>query len=273
MSDLSFDADELLKNARSVDDPTEGDKARVHAALALRLAATTATAAALSAGSQASTSAAWLTGPVAKWLVVASIGTSLSAGTVAIVRHMSSNESATTNRVLATKAPTHERSNVRSARSIAFTAPSPHSQAPALPAPHVVDEATATPAPSNTVERTAVERSAGSIKRVAAVAPPTSTSSSPSPPAAATSLVEQVRVLREANAMFSAGQAREALLVLDASHAQLMSSHLAEEASALRVLCLCRLHESARLAAERASFFIDYPHSVHTRRVAEACAR
>jgi hypothetical protein len=273
MSGLSEDTRALIDAAREGDDPSEGDRARVRAAIARRIAlgaaagaavatashvaggATSAavgagTATAATAGTVATTSiaagglgggtaAALVTSLGAKILVSVAIVGAVSAGTATYVKHEAAKRAVPT---VSAAAP------VTPSRNIATASPA---SVPAIAAPVVIAPPPPPPA--------APEPVATTTPSPAPVAAPT-----PSPAAAPTAppLDAEVALLQEAHAALRA--------VADHGR-RFPSGQLGEEFEGARVFALCELGrvDEARDVASR--FLREHPRSPLAPRVANAC--
>lgn len=278
MSDMSPDAKSLLDAARDGDEPTGADDARTRRALVAQLgvgltiaASTTATTSAAAAG--AAGAGAGVGGAVvgassagvliAKVIVGIAVVGGIGAGGASLYRSRSPEISAPPAVSVATAAP----------RSRA-TAAAPAPQMQIAPAP-----LTTTP-PTRALPATAA---AAAAPATATATPMATANTAPSPtvlfprpvpkpaPPTVSTLDDETRLVRDADAALRGGDAARALTLLD-EHARLFPSGvLAEERAAERVLALCALGRTGEARTAAATFLRDRPLSPLATRVRSSC--
>jgi len=288
MSGLSEDTRALLDAARDGDDPSEGDRSRVRAAIARRIAigaaagaavatashvaggATSAAAGAVSAGTATvatagtvattsiaagamggGTAAAIVTSLGAKILVSVAIVSAVGAGTATYVKHEAAKRAVPT---VSAAAPVTPSRSMETASEAAPVRPA----APVVAAPPVAPPPALPAAP----------------EPVAPVAAAPVTAPAITPPAAAPTtspLDAEVALLQEAHSALRANDGDRALRVAAEHGRRFPGGQLGEEFEATRVFALCELGrvDEARDGASR--FLREHPRSPLAPRVANAC--
>jgi hypothetical protein len=286
MNELSPDAKELLRSARSALSPNEARIAAVRTMLDARVGASVMHAPGGGlAGQAASTVGA------ASWGAAHVIALSLlAAASVGGALVLASRHGLARNQTPALAAP-----SVPAAGAVAGSAlgerpalaPSRSAEQPSL-TPAQLPEASASSRPAHPARRRYRPIEETQVASPPAIAPPASPGSQDSPPqadapAATTppvqspevpddSLAHEISLLRAARAALEAGDPEEALALLH-RHARLWPQGvLAEERLATRVLALCALRRfaEARTAAHQLESVA--PHSPHLARVRASCA-
>ena len=219
MSELSHEAQALVREGRSVLRPSHGDRARIASALSARLGPS-ALLVTQQVSAAAAKSVAW--SKVAATLASAS----LVIGGATVWVSQTSPEGAS----VPSQAP----------REIVT---------PPAPAPQAALSPTKSPAP-----------------------PPEATPSPARKRAASDNFAEEVAMLSKATTALRAGNAAEALSLLQAHRQRFPASRLVEEQHAARAQALCALGRSAEAAAELARLERIAPQSPHLARVKRACA-
>ncbi|HEY6726872.1 MAG TPA: hypothetical protein VI197_22725 [Polyangiaceae bacterium] len=156
-------------------------------------------------------------------------------------------------------------------RSNQAPTPSPRS-APetSVPTPPGKTGAAPAPAPSNTmIETLELERTPTSQPTPPRLSSSAATSEPASVPRAASSLSEEVALLREARSRLAHGDLDGASEVLAASKAKFPNARLAQEREAATIELLRRSGDPAAVARARA-FLAKYPRSPHARQVQRA---
>lgn len=254
-NELSHDARALLAEARGGDDPSPGDRARVRRTLMATIAGTAglaassaaSSAAAASAGTVATTAGLSLGAKIAAVvLVVGAVG----GGTVAVAPWEDPEPVVVEHREHRARAVEQEQTEI---------APSPAIEPTIEP---MIEPAIEIPAPIEAPVEIA-PRAARTVR-----APPPAIA----PPApSASTLAEEVALLRSAQSALNAGDADGALSRL-ADHARRFpTGTMAEERDAARILALCRAgrRDEARDAAAR--FLRERPSSPLAARVRASC--
>jgi hypothetical protein len=240
MTDLSFEAKDLIARAREADGPGPERRARVKRALAAALVGTSASLAAtgtVTAAGMAGKSVL-TAGSVALWLGIgAAVGTVVSAP--ALVVRLARSEASAHVAVSATPAPRV----VEAPAAVARPAP--------VPVPVPTAEATAAPGGARSEARAATSG-------VAAEPPP--------------SLVDETRVLEAAQRELASGRARSALSLLDEHAKRFPSGALGEERTAARVLSLCALGRTEEARRTATAFLEGSPRSPLIPRLRGSCA-
>ena len=266
MTDLSPEAQELLRQARTAFSPSEGQVQAVRSALKAQLGASlnappsAASSAAGDIGARALGAAGWSTGHgVLAAIAIGAIGVG-AAVMWPLTPHSSGLGAAST--VLVTPlqpatevaaAPAAEE-EMPSAPPTTSPSPSPQEQAPR----------------DRSMEHGTPSALRGAARaRARSEAPPLPLAA---PTAGATdSLAEEVRMLREARAALDRDDAAQALRLLDAHEKRFRRGTLHEERLATRVqaLCVLGLVDRARLAAQELERIA--PRSPHLARVRASC--
>lgn len=286
VDELSPDARALLTRAAGGDEPTNDDRARVHAALTAAIAggagvvtvvasssaaaSTTAAATSAVATSAAATSAAGAaTMSLSAKIACAVIALSAVGGAAVVVAPWEAGEApAVSEPVAVPVGPAPPVEGARAPYAVpSLDEPSPEVAAP-IPPPEPEPEISTARVP-RTVEPTVVRPS---IRRAAPELAPAIEPEPPAPePAPASTLAEEVGLLRSAHAALNAGDPNAALARLAEHARRFPSGTMAEERDAARVLALCRAErrDEARTAAAR--FLRDRPSSPLAARVRASC--
>jgi hypothetical protein len=254
MNDLSPEARDLLRTARSFDEPSAGDAQRVHASVLAKVGAAVGAGAALTAASPsiAAGPAALLGATVTKLGVAIVV-----AGGLATAGYVAS-------RPASPKPVPAAISEIRPAQPMPET-PTPMPRAPAV-APSAVDQG----------EPRAVEAPAPTPGKAARVRNAPATASPPGDRAARVprttpDLEGEARLLEQADADLRRGDASAALASLAEHAAKYPAGALREEREGIRVVALCRAGREAegKMAAEK--FLARSPHSALATRIRAAC--
>jgi len=239
MNELSSEARELLRTARSFDEPSAADAERVHASVLAKVGIAVGAGAALTAATQsiAASPAAVFGITVAKVgaaIVVA--GGLVTAGYVAL--------------------------GPPSARPVpAMVAP-----APPMPAPRVA------PSVVNQIESLAVEAPTPVPAKTARVRPnPASNDRAARVPRVTADLEGEARLLEQADADLRRGDANAALARLAEHAAKYPAGALREEREGVRVVALCRAGREAEGKAAAERFLARSPHSALATRIRATC--
>ena len=300
MSDMSPDAKSILDAARDGDDPTRADDARTRKALVAQLgvglavaasttASTTAAAAGAAGAGAAGTGGAMVGASsagvlLAKILVGVALVGGIGAGGVSLY---------------ASRAPQIPAYVVVSASTAApkltavlpsATPNSPTQQAQQMPvAPEALianaGMATATATATTTATATATvapptptgATAAAATARTTTAAAPAPHAGTPPPiskpaPSVASTLDDETRLVRDADAALRGGDASGALALLDQHARTFPHGVLAEERAAERVLVLCALGRTGEARTAAASFLRDRPLSPLATRIRSSCA-
>jgi hypothetical protein len=110
-------------------------------------------------------------------------------------------------------------------------------------------------------------------RRVVASSSPASPGPAPEPTSTVARLADETRRLGEIRATAAAGDAREALRLLDAYETEFPSGVLIEEAEVLRIECLERTGSAAEAGERARRFLIARPASPYAARVRAMAAR
>jgi hypothetical protein len=245
LDDLSGEARDLLRTARSFDEPSAADANRVHAAVLAKVGIAVGAGAAVTAATHsiAASPAAMLGATVAKLgaaIVVA--GGLATAGYVA----------------LRSPSPT----SVPAVMEVRVPAP----QAPPKEMPNSV-----APSNVNEPEPRAAEVPAPTHAKAARARPTPSTDRASRVPRVAPDLEGEARLLEQADADLRRGDANAALARLAEHASRYPAGALREEREGVRVVALCRAgrESEGKLAAER--FLARSPRSALATRIRAAC--
>ncbi len=276
MSELGPEARALLEAARGGDDPTPADRVRVRRALVTAVGAgvalaatTTSTAAAGTASAAASSGAGGAAVAGGGGVAAAGAGTAAAAAGASSVGLLATKIVVTVAVVgglgLAGAKGVHVY-HARKAAQVAATAIQPALAASTAPearngasaAPDVVSSAdTRPPQPPTT--------------STAMILPPPAANPAPKANPAPSTLEEETRLLRDADASLRTGDATTALARLDEHAARFPNGILSEERAAERVLALCSLGRTTEARADADRFLRDRPRSPLAARVRTAC--
>jgi len=249
MNDLSREAQDLLRAARSYDDPSPADVDRVHASVLAKVGIAVGAGAAVTAAtpSIAASPAALLSATVVKLgaaIVVA--GGLATAGYVAL-----------------RPPPPKSASAIVDTRTARATPP----PAPELPAPVIAPTAVSQPEP-RAVEGPPPARAKAT--RARPTAPPANERPSRAP-RTTPDLEGEARLLEQADADLRQGDPNAALARVAEHAARYPAGALREEREGVRVVALCRAGREAegKIAAER--FLAHSPRSALATRIRAAC--
>ena len=248
MSGMGPESRALFKSARKDFEPSDGDRARTHRAVARRLgiAAGTLVSAATSASAGVAPAAAASTMlGVAKWIAVGVLVSAAGAGGVSMVR--SSN-----------RAPRDSH-----APGAAVATPAPR------PSPSDLTPSANRPTPEPELAPTPAARPAAPHE-LASPSPPAARPS-PSPASPVSPVAEETRLVRGADEALRAGDAARALALLEEHARAFPHGILAEERSAERVSALCALGRIDDARAETARFLLATPDSPLATSVRASC--
>lgn len=244
MSELSPDAQRLIRMARAHDRPPPGARARVRARVDGRLAGATLAGALLTTKS-----------------VTVFAKTLAALALVAVAVRVALARAAPTPAV----APAHSRTTASTrVRERAVAGPPPVVDATVATPPRVVsvalpDRVSRTPAPPASRARHATTR--GTAAPVA-----------PTPPPAVGSIAEELRALQLAQSACRAGETPACLARLDAHARAFPAGALREEALGMRALVLCRAGDVAAARAVARSLRAAFPRSPRVSRLGGSCA-
>jgi hypothetical protein len=250
MTDLSPEAQKLLRQARTAFSPDEGRLEAVRSALKAELGASLnvppSSASSAGAGLKALVAAGWSTGHTV--IAAVAIG-AIGAGALAMWPSTSRPRQ---------PAPTEL---LMQPRPVSAPTAAPEQAAPSMP-----PNANLSPPP---------EEPPPALRGLARARPK---SDPPPPPAvraaparATDSLAEEVRMLREARSALDHGDAAQALRLLDAHEARFRRGTLHEERLATRVQALCALGQADRARAVAQELERAAPRSPHLARVRASC--
>ena len=245
MNDLSREAQDLLRTARSFDDPSAADAERVHASVLAKVGiAVGAGAAVTTATTSIAASPAALLG-----------ATVVKLGTVIVVA-----------------------GGLATAGYVAWRAPSPKSMSAVTEAPRAAPQ---TPAPEqpapvvapNHPEPTAMQAPApAKAPRARPPAAPASDRASRAPRTTTPDLEGEARLLEQADADLRRGDANAALARLAEHAARYPAGALREEREGVRVVALCRAGREAEGKAAAERFLAHSPRSALATRIRAACS-
>jgi hypothetical protein len=256
MNDLSPEARDLLRTARSFDEPSTADAKRVHASVLAKVGMAVGAGAAVTAAtpSIAAGPAAMLGVTVAKLGVAIVVAGGLTTAGYVAWRSP---------RVMPTPSAVTQGRAARSAPDV----PAPETSPPAV-VPSAVNEleprTVGAPAPVP-----------GKATRVRNAPPPTTaptpTDRAPRAPRTTPDLEGEARLLEQADADLRRGDAHAALARLEEHAAKYPAGALREEREGVRVVALCRAgrDQEGRQAAER--FLARSPRSALATRIRAAC--
>jgi hypothetical protein len=236
MTRLGPDARRLIHEARSGEDPSERDRARIQAKLALRIGAgVAATAVSRSAGATAS-----------------SLSLKMIVGSVAVIVALGGTSATDANRWQKPAEP----------------APAPMQvQAPAQASPGVEP-----PAAASAPEPVVAEPAPAARPRAAAPGHDSKRPSSTAAPSAAPATIgEELRLLQQAHDQLKENDPQAALATLDRHAKNFESGALREESTAARVLALCKLGRRDEAHQLAARFLAESPSSPLAPRLRRAC--
>lgn len=109
---------------------------------------------------------------------------------------------------------------------------------------------------------------------IASTSAPMESATAPSePPAAPSSLEGEIRLLRDAQAALSRGDASRSLELLEQHQSRYPNGVMSQEREAARVIALCKLGRRDEARAEAAHFVEQHPTSPLSARVRGSCAR
>jgi hypothetical protein len=250
VSDLSPEAQELLRQARAAFSPDEGRLAAVRAELKAELGASlnappSAASSAGGAGFKALAAAGWSTGHIV--IAAVAIG-AIGAGALAIWPSTS-------------RPPTPALTD-RSTQLQPVSAPAAAPLAEPI-APSTLPNSTLSPPEEPPLPLRAAPRA-----RAKSEAPPAVRTA---PASATDSLAEEVHMLRDARSALDRGDAAQALRLLDAHEARFRRGTLHEERLATRVQALCALGHADRARAVAQELQRAAPRSPHLARVRASC--
>jgi hypothetical protein len=248
----------VVREACAALQPTTADRARVRAALAARLGPAPASPTAPRGGGNAPAALGHMPFGVTVGAGVAALA--ILAGSLVPVRSARQTAGA--------GAPGSADDVVAAARPIAVPTP----DAPAASAVPASSAAGADAAPREIAEPPPRAARGGAVASAAPSALPSAEPNPSSTPARASSLEEEVRLMREAERALAAGDATGALARLDDLSARFEHGVLREERLAARVLALCAAGNQARARAEGERFLSVAPTSPHAGRVRASCA-
>jgi hypothetical protein len=271
MSDLGPEARAIVGVARSADDPTPADRARLRGAVFAAIAAGSAVGAggaASAAPAVAGAAKAAGAGALASISVAAKVGVAVAVAALVGAGAL-----------VATR-PGAEASRAPSSSAVAVVAPprveplaSSSSAAPAVPV--ASPAARVEPALEPSVVASAAPRVApkSAIARAAASAAPEPVAPPSPAPAAPVEdpLAVEARRLGEVQGALAAGDPARALSLVDEQSAAFSKGELAEERRAARVIALCKLGRVAEARAAADAFLRDHPGSPLADRVRAAC--
>lgn len=253
-SELDLEALRLIEAARAARTPTAADRQRVRERL---VAAGIARSAPVSVASQAPSSASasqqpsrlgvvgWLVGSAAGlWVLLGVCAASAMVGGLVVVSLTSRPEP----RVEAAAPAPQARARQRKLEAVAPVAP--ESSEPETPELEASEAEPATP------ERSLYRRRRGRRAE----------------PAAADTMVQELRLLHRARTAWQSGEAQRALTLLTRHGARHPDSELRTERDALRILCLCDLDHVSQAKALARRFLSEAPKSPLRATVARSCA-
>jgi len=248
MSELGPETRALLDAARSGDEPTPEDHARVKRRVWAQIGVAVGAAAGASAGAAASNAGAtgakavaasaaraWLTW---KGLAVVAVAAGVGAGAYALARAWS--------------APPQSSGVVQIASPTAAGSTVPAATPPA-------DSASATPADSTPVV---------DVGQLPVAAPP-SASGAAAAPASSGSLQDELALIRAADAALRAGNPARALALTDEHARRFPRGALSEERAGMRILALCAMGNASSSGA--AAFLASHAGSPLAPRIRTAC--
>jgi hypothetical protein len=276
MNELGPQARAILEAGRDGDDPTAADRARIRASVARAIAgggASLAAEAALPAKASGALAGGWKV-----FLTVVAIG---AVGAVATTRFGSPPGSTDLPAVTTASAAELQAAPPQAPAPPLTPATSPAPAPPpaeptALPsaAPAAVRPPIAAPRPPQPILAAQDPASPAEVPLPASPPPAPVVAATPSPAtapsAAADTLMEETRRLREARAALKGGDAARALSLLDERGAA--GAQLREERAAARILALCDLGRVADARALGARFLAESPRSPLADRVRASCA-
>jgi hypothetical protein len=240
VTELDSRALAILHAARQADDPLPEDRARVRQALGLALAAGSPVPGGMSPGSGSMSSlGSSIVGAKLAGVVTLTLGLGFGSGVLVGTRlEHGRTEPAAPRQVPAPTSSTSDRNQ--------------DLQAGAQPA-------------SASAERI-VEPAKGSTEA------PIAARFRPAPASATSTLGDELTLLGRAQRYLRAGDASDALAILDSLSERCPEGELAEERSLTRILALCRLGREAEARTLGRAFRRAYPRSVHLERLDASCA-
>lgn len=249
MSELSPDARRLIDATRDVDAPGAGDRARLHAAIQVRLASPAAAAAAAPAAATTTAGAA-LAKLAAGGVILAALGVGAARARPRA------------------PAPTAPAAAARSAPSPSTTAaPAPPSPERPTPAPPDPVRVALVPAPPRRAHR----RAPTVVPSPAEAAPPPPVVGVAAPPAAPDAFDHEFSLLRDAQVALDRRRHGRAIELLDQYAAAHPGGTLGTEALTLRVLTLCALGRPDEARGFAARLLNEAPDSPSAGRVRSSC--
>jgi hypothetical protein len=270
MNDLSGQARALIDVARTAEDPSAQDQARVRRALMMRVAGVTAAttlgsstaAGAAAAGGAVGAATAGLAGIgwVGKTLIVAALGVAVTGGALVVTGH--------------TPWSSHrlpeQPANERPLAGVELAAPNGSGTDDVQTPNRAVSDPVADEPMPKPLESAAPPPVLAATRTIS----PEASSSAPRAPGSVErgpDIEAELRLLREAQTALGSGRAERALEILDLHQSTFATGALREERMAARVFALCDLGRVEQARVEAARFLLEAPGSPLAARVRAAC--
>jgi hypothetical protein len=303
MSDLNEKARTLIRATQFVDEPSQADYDRVHAAVEARIALGIVAGAAVTVAAESAAASTAVTTAAAVGTVAAAASTTAAsapavAGAAATVAGIGGVGAAAAPPATAvgaalftkvaawvviagavavgtTAVVQHEvRVSTQARAPIAVTRPASPDVA-GVPVKGQAGALLASTPPSTTIERVEPPPAAADPVEHPVAAEPRATgpAAAQAPaPADTSGLDTEIALLRDARDALRGGQPDRALAVVEEHARRFPHGALAEEGDAERVLCLCALSRLGEARARAVLFAADYPHSSYQASLKSSCA-